>query len=131
MSDDTISALARVIRARYDQCPPDRYPTEDALAEYIAKHATEEGLAVVSLPQPADPDSYDFGDYCDAAWFSVDDDLESLSVSVHENEFVRLDTDDELSPEGARVVAAALLAAADTADRIDDALAVGSLEVQS
>ncbi len=131
MSDDTISALAGVIRARYNNCPPGRYPMEDSLAEFILKHASEAGLAVVALPKPSDPDSYDFGDYCDAAWLSEEDELESLSVSVHENEFIRLDTDEELSPEGARIVAATLLAAADLADRIDDALAVGSTEVQS
>lgn len=41
-----VEALAAVIRAKYDESAPDRYPTEHVLAEFILEHATDAGFAV-------------------------------------------------------------------------------------
>jgi len=54
MSGNTLQAaqtLAHLIRQRYDQCPPGKWPTEDSLAEFILEHANGVGLAVVELPE--------------------------------------------------------------------------------
>jgi hypothetical protein len=32
---DTLDLLAGIIRDRYDECPPNRYPTEYALAQHL------------------------------------------------------------------------------------------------
>lgn len=48
----TAEALAKLIRQRYDQSPPGKWPMEDSLAEFILEHAGEFGLAVIQLPEP-------------------------------------------------------------------------------
>lgn len=49
-------SLAKLIRRRYDECAPGRWPMEDSLAEFILEHAAEVRLAVVELPEPCGTD---------------------------------------------------------------------------
>lgn len=48
----TVDVLAKIIRQRYDQSPPGKWPTEDSLAEFILEHAVAAGLVIAELPGP-------------------------------------------------------------------------------
>lgn len=59
-------ALASLIRQRYDQCPPGRWPMEDSLAEYIVENATLVGLVVTVIAEPSAP--VDYSACCGSVW---------------------------------------------------------------
>lgn len=48
----TRTALAAIIRQRYDECPPGKWPMEESLAEFILEHAASVGLAIVPAVAP-------------------------------------------------------------------------------
>lgn len=98
--------LAKLIRQRYDECAPGRWPMEDSLAEFILEHAAEVGLAVVELPEPDE-------DNDGQLWFGDVrvDPTGNSGATIH-----RLFTD--ISPSFARAQAADYLAAANAAEAV-------------
>lgn len=58
--------LSQVIRQRYDQSPPDKYPMEDSLAEFIIEHSETAGIDLRELPDNHKPDAPHC--YCDACF---------------------------------------------------------------
>lgn len=63
---DTATKLAQVIRQRYDQSPPGKWPMEDSLADFIIEHAEAAGLDIRDLPDDHKPGAHHC--YCDACF---------------------------------------------------------------
>ena len=80
------------------------------------------GYAVVELPYPTDENLYDYGQTCSAAWLLMEDDEGERAVDVAvygESVEVYIPTDENrFDPEAARVLATAILAAADAAEAV-------------
>lgn len=58
--------LAKVIRQRYDESPPGKWPTEDSLAGFIIEHAEGAGIDLGDLPDDHKPGAAHC--YCDACF---------------------------------------------------------------
>lgn len=109
-------ALSRLIRARYDECPPGKWPMEDSLAEFILQRAFSYELAVVHLPEPSYVDDPE-GDGSKGYGFNGDNTQTHLNErGVYAYDGAVFDQWDRVTPAEARLVGSWWLAAADAAE---------------
>lgn len=110
--------LAAVIRSKYEQHSVDRYPTEDALADWILAR-----FGVVELPARTDDRWVDGDEGCEMSGWEVGPG--PYYVAVWNQGEVQISYDghvgEPVNPDYARTFAAALLAAANRAEasRVD------------
>ena len=57
---DTLDLLAGIIRDRYDECPPNRYPTEYALAQHLIAELRDAGYTLTPPGQRRGPAPLDW-----------------------------------------------------------------------
>ena len=114
MDDNAVSTVQTALastRWLSTPCPPEYFP---ALARDVLYALEKARMAVVVLPEPDDPSTYDFGKSCTAAWLIAEnDDGDTLDVAVFD-ERIEVDIpmdENRFDAECAQELACAILAA--------------------